>query len=186
MNNTLSFIQTVFTVASFIAAVLIPVRIMWNQMFIDLGNTYMGHEFALAVKGISDFFHDDCKGSLDNIPAEYKKRFVADFKNYKPGSADDDKKNSFQPEMTLHFQRRLIANFYFQLDLCSRWIGRDTFRKSYFRSERNMIKIIACMNKAVKDDESLYKDISTDERFPSDTKSITEMNRHLYHLYKVL
>lgn len=157
-----------------LVALLIPVKVMWNQAFIDLNSMYMGYEYADALYEIINFFCETCHKNFDEIKKEYEKRYYEDFEN-------KDKK---QP---LHYQRRLVAQFYYNLDVCTGFLGirHSLVKKFYTKGEKELLKIIYYMNQAIENSPGIYKDISTPEHLIQ-KKHISEMNRHIYHLYKIL
>lgn len=137
------------TIIGLVIAWIIPERIMWRQALIELNNIYLSYDFAVAVQGIVEFFTEDCNSNVDKIPYVYKKRFLKDF-----GKIGNNTKVS--KEENLHFQRRLLSQFYYELDLCTehKFLGirRAQIRKLYGKSEANLIKILFFMNKAVDED----------------------------------
>lgn len=72
MVKMLDIVQIFFSVLGFIAAILIPEKIKWEQSYSSLLSDYRGYDFAAAVHGIIDFFYDDCDKKIDKIETEYK------------------------------------------------------------------------------------------------------------------
>ena len=169
-------ISLIVSVLGLIAALLIPVKVMWNQAFIDLNSTYMGYDYADALNEIINFFYEKCHKNFDEIEKEYKRRYYEDFKE-----------KGTPKKQPLHYQRRLVAQFYYNLDVCTGLFGirPSLVRKLYTKNEKELLKIIFYMNQAVENSPDIYKDISTSERLV-ERKNVSKINRHIYHLYKIL
>lgn len=136
-------------------------------------------DYANAYQGVIQFFVNECGNDVECIKSAYKKRFVSEIES-KPGNINKD--------TCLHFQRRLLAQFFWQLNQCSRsiWIGKRRVMKDFTSSEANLIKILIYMGDAIDEDEVLYKDISSSAivkksfRLKGQNRSLGE----LYHLLK--
>jgi hypothetical protein len=82
---------------------------MISQIFADLVSDYRSPEMGGAILSIFHFFVHDCKNDISNIDDEYEKKYKEQIKS----KINSTEKIDFSK--TLHFQRRLIAQFYFQL-----------------------------------------------------------------------
>ncbi|MDE6746665.1 MAG: hypothetical protein K2J72_08520 [Oscillospiraceae bacterium] len=156
-------------------ACLIPKRIMWEQSYSSLLSDYRSYDFGIAVQGIVEFFAVDCKSNVKNIKREYERRFREDIKEIREKS----------PELCLHYQRRLLAQFYYQLDLCARspFIGKRRVRRDFTSREADIVRLLYLMGSAVNESDILFKDISCDERVP---RSARGLSRPLVDIYRVL
>lgn len=214
-NNTLDIIQCVCAVISVVLAIIagvlawfIPKKIMWEQSYSTLIADYRSYDFAIAVQGIVEFFAVDCKSNVDKIKEEYERRFVRDmygldldkdlngkFSVEKVKEKLNEKKtagaekciepNQKSPELCLHYQRRLLAQFYYQLDLCanSHFIRKKRIYRDFTKGETNLVRLLFLMDRAVDGSDVLFKDISCDERVPRKAKG---MNHYLCDIYRVL
>lgn len=187
IESLITFLSLIATIIGLVIAWIIPERIMWRQALIDLNNIYLSYDFAVAVQGIVEFFKEDCNSDVDKIAYAYKKRFIKDFG--KTG------KNKVSKEENLHYQRRLLSQFYYELDLCVEHkilgIRRLQIRKLYGKSEANLVKILFFMNKAVDEDKEsfnpvMYKNLKVADRIPCNENKLSVINRHLKHLYEIL
>lgn len=154
-------------------AIRVPKIIMWIQLYTSLTSEYRNYEFARALKDITDFFIDDCNKDFSKIKDKYYLRFCKDFKN------EDSEK--------LHFQRRLLTQYYLQFDTCitNCRLIRALLKKDYTKTETNLVKILYYMGKAVEELPHVYRDITTsDPLFKEYPASIVD--KHLYNLYKIL
>lgn len=115
MTEIVTMIQTVFSVLGFIAAILIPEKIKWEQTYSSLLSDYRGYDFAAAIQGIINFFHDDCERNIERIPKVYKEKY-----------GNKAEKENLSNDKNLHYQRRLLNEFYWQLYECAKspWIGK--------------------------------------------------------------
>lgn len=208
-NNTLDIIQCVCAVISVVLAIIacvlawfIPKKIMWEQSYSTLIADYRSYDFAIAVQGIVEFFAVDCKSNVDKIKEEYERRFIRDmygldldkdlngkFSVEKVKEKLNEKKtqiiNQKSPKLCLHYQRRLLAQFYYQLDLCanSHFIRKKRIYRDFTKGETNLVRLLFLMDRAVDDSDVLFKDISCDERVPRKAKG---MNHYLADIYRVL
>ena len=174
-DNTLDIIQIALSVVACVFAWFIPKRIMWEQSYSSLLSDYRSYDFGIAVQGIVEFFAIDCKSDVKNIKREYERRFREDIKEIREKS----------PELCLHYQRRLLAQFYYQLDLCARspFIGKRRVRRDFTSREADIVRLLYLMGSAVNESGVLFKDISCDERVP---RSARGLSRSLADIYRVL
>lgn len=190
-EKIMTLIQTIFSVLAVILACYIPEKIKWNQFYSNLISEYRGYDFAIAVQGVVEFFTLDCDSDVTKILEKYRERFMKEIYGFKGEESNEknDKKKLLQKDSdkTLHFQRRLLTQFYWELDSClkSPFIGARHVKKDFTRGESNIIKILYFMNEAVDNDEILYKDICFDERLPT-IKRAKGINKSLVHLSEEL
>lgn len=195
-EEVMTLIQTICSVLAVILAWYIPKKIKWDQFYSNLISEYRSYDFAIAVQSVVEFFTLDCDSDVTKIPEKYKERFMKEIYGIQesfPETLDDlkeiDKKNLLQKDSdkTLHFQRRLLTQFYWELNSClkSSFVGRRHVKKDFTKSESKIIKILYYMNEAVDNDEILYKDICFDERLPS-IKRAKGINKSLVHLSEEL
>lgn len=167
-------ISIALAVVTLIMTIIIPIRIMKNQIYVDLISAYRSYDFASAVQSVVSFYKDECSENADNIAVQYAEHFKKDMVCSKP--ADE----------ILHYQRRLLTTFYWQLnDYASKDIfSRYKVLKEFSKGEAYIIKILVYMNKAVDENPEIYRDISRIRyEFNSYTKGI---NKYLQELYLLL
>ena len=167
------------SIATLIVTVYIPIQIMKFQRYTNLIATYMSLDFAHALQSVIAFFCDDCGHDVERIPVEYKKRFESDMKRVMRHDDSGDITN------VLHYQRRYLTCFFFELEICrrsNRTLDR-IIRKDWTKSEAFVMRILICMNDAVDNDKKIFKDISSikRERLPR-TKGINEYLRSLQEI----
>ena len=142
--------------------------------------TYESFEFAHALQCVINFFYKDCDCDVERIPEEYKKRFVADFKKL------EDENEKFDITNVLHYQRRLLNDYFLELEMCreSSWILKNKIRKDWTQREALICKILVFMNKTVENDSELFKDISCikHEKMPR----IKGLSEYLIKFYNTL
>ena len=171
-----AILTLIVTILALIVAMYIPMQIMKYQQYTNLVGAYMSFEFAHAFQSVIDFFYDDCERDVERIPAEYKKRFENDMERVIRHGDSGDITN------VLHYQRRYLTCFFFELEICrrsNRTLDR-IIRKDWTKSEAFVMRILICMNDAVDNDKEIFKDISSikRERLPR-TKGINEYLRSL-------
>lgn len=180
-----TIIQTVFSVLGFFVAVFIPVWIMHNQRYENLLQNYLSADFVAAIKGIVDFFKNDCNSDVNQIAAAYKKRFEDDFKKSNKKS-DDKSECTKEASQILHFQRSMLNNFFWGLSSCAKRnpFLRYKIKNEFTRNEAYICKILIYMNDATDSDSEIFNDISDIKYEPMPkTKG---MNNSLKIVYKIL
>jgi|GEM_PF-4186924 len=145
------FLTLVAAVVAIIFAIRIPRRIMVDQRFMSLTTQYRSPEMGFAIHCIYHFYKNDCKDNPDNINAAYKKRFDDEIGNHMKSGC----KNRIDPSKTLHFQKRMIAYYFWDLArLCfeSRFprLKSKQFAQMVEASERNLMSLILQMAEAGK------------------------------------
>ncbi|MBR4464750.1 MAG: hypothetical protein IKS40_09070 [Treponema sp.] len=181
MEQIMSIIQTMLAFLALIAATWIPHKIKWEQMYSSLLDEYRSFDYAIALQRIIEFFVTECKNDVNNIKPLYRKHFEEEIM---------DKKGDIKKENCLHFQRRLLAQFFWQLNQCANSfaIGKRRIAQDFTSSEAKLIKILIYIGEVIDNDETgiLYKDISSDERvrkiehYKGQNKSLAE----IYHILK--
>lgn len=187
IKDICSMIQTIFSVIGVIVAVIgvviavcIPVWIMHNQRYENLLQAYMANDFAEAVKGVTDFFKNDCNSDVNQIADAYKKRFEDDFKK------SDKNLGVKTASQILHYQRRLLNNFFWGLNSCA----KDPFLKhkvknEFSRNEAYICKILIYMNTVSDSDGEVFKDISEIKYEPMPkTKGMSSALNNIYEILK--
>ena len=204
-NDVMNIIQTVCAIASAILAYFIPERIKWAQSYENLGSDYRSYDYAAAVQGIVEFYVVECKSDASKIRDMYEKRFLKEIygaelsKKQKSNEEifEDIKKRkslnlskedySMDNNKILHFQRRLLAQFFCDLDVCARhfFIGKRRVQKDYTSREADTIKILILIGEAISASPILMKELSCNEviRLPEHYKG---MNKYLSHIYSIL
>ena len=200
-EQMIGIIQIALSVIACVFAWFIPKRIMWEQTYSSLMSDYRSYDFGIAVQGIVEFFAVDCNYDVKNIKKEYERRFVRDVYDL-----DSDLNSTFSletvrkelktrnppkiceksPDLCLHYQRRLLAQFYYQLDLCARspFIGKRRVCRDFTSREADTARLLYLMGMAVDESGVLFKDISCDERMPRNARGLNGYLADIYHLLK--
>lgn len=220
--NISSIVQCILAFFACVLAYIIPKRIMWEQTYSSLISDYRSTEFGAAYQGVIEFFVKECNSSsnIGDIKTAYQQRFILDmyeidsntkgksgteqneaqiFEQIKEKYKDSKKYKDLKlkqtsSELCLHYQRRMLAQFFYQLDLCAGsgflYIKKKRIRRDFTQSEANMVRILILMGKAIEKDEKdgdgiLWKNINCDYhvRPPKYEKG---MNTYLCDLYKLL
>lgn len=185
VEDICTMIQTIFSVLGFFVAVFIPVWIMRNQRYENLLQAYMENDFAEAVKGITDFFKNDCNSDVNQIAAAYKKRFEEDFKKSNKES-DDKSECTKETSQILHHQRRLLNNFFWGLNSCAKRnpFLRYKIKNEFTRNEAYICKILIYMNAFADSNPEIFKDVSDIKYEPM--PKVNGMNNSLKNIYEIL
>ncbi|MDE7228274.1 MAG: hypothetical protein K2N31_08120 [Treponemataceae bacterium] len=202
-EQMIGIIQIALSVVACVLAWFIPKRIMWEQTYSSLMSDYRSYDFGIAVQGIVEFFAVDCKSDVKNIKGAYERRFVRDVYDL---DLDSDLHGTFSletvreklkgrnpaeiceksPDLCLHYQRRLLAQFYYQLDLCARspFIGKRRVCRDFTSREANTARLLYLMGMAVDESGVLFKDISCGERMPRSARGLNGYLADIYHLLR--
>lgn len=176
-KNYLGIIQCILALIACFLAWFIPKRIMWHQTYSDLIRDYRSYDFGVAVQGIVEFFTEDCKSNIDNIKLKYENRFQNEVSN--------GKIKTTSPQLCLHYQRRLLAQFFYQLDLCARkHYLRDRVLNDFTKNEANLIRILYLIDNAIEESDTIKKDIGCE--FSLSAGKGKGLNRWLSHIYLLL
>ena len=186
LRDVYSMIQTIFSVLSFFCAVLIPVWIMHNQRYENLLQNYLSADFVAAIKGVVDFFKDDCNSDVNQIADAYKKRFEEDFKKSNKKS-DDKSECTKEASQILHFQRSMLNNFFWGLSSCAKRnpFLRYKIKNEFTRNEAYICKILIHMNFEVDSNLEFFTNVSDIKYEPmSKTKGINNSLKNIYEILK--
>ena len=178
-ESIISLLALIVSTVTLFITIMIPVRIADNQRYENLLETYLSQDFAEAFQGVIDFFTDVCKGDVSKIPEEYEKRYKSDFQN---GEIKNNKSNS----SILHFQRRMLNDFFWQLNCCYKKASlRRKIKKDFTKSEAYVCKILMYMNAAVDENKKIHKELDCirGESFPH-SKGINAQLKEVYYNLK--
>jgi hypothetical protein len=146
-TTLLTLIQIVVSFTTLIVAIYIPRKIMVGQQFSSLIAQYRSTEMGFAVYCLFRFYEKDCQYNPEKIGEKYIERFNEEIRD--PMERGD----KIEPSMTLQFQRRLVAHFYW--DLAKLYFeSRLPFfsRKNLFQmvgeNERKLISLVLQMSEA--------------------------------------
>ena len=182
-SEILSLIQIIIAIIACILAIYIPQKISWEQRYSQLLADYRGYDFGAAVMGIIIFFNKSCHNDVNQIEKEYTAIFKKQFENQLNKNYAFDKYVS--SEQNLHLQRRILTQFYWDLDQCaiSHYISKKRIQKDFTSKEANLLKILYYMNDASQED-GIYMDIKTDDRLTPNQQSINKYIKHIYNILK--
>jgi len=121
INENPQYISTIISFATLIAAIYIPSKVMVNQIFADLISDYRSPEMGAAILALFHFYVRECKEDINVISDKYKDKYNEEIEKYL-STIDKDLHNTNNPKNgdkdfsnTLHFQRRMVAQFYFNM-----------------------------------------------------------------------
>lgn len=180
IRDLMQIIQTVGSVIACILAFWIPKKIKWEQLYSQLLSDYCGYDIGAAIIGIVHFFHLNCSNDINKIQPAYNELYKQQFDL----SVNTNNHFKVSNEQNIHLQRRLLVQFYCQLDLCARspFIGKKRVQKDFTSKEANLLKILYYMNEAASE-EPIFMDITTADRV---RKDMTGINLYIAHMYYLL
>jgi hypothetical protein len=91
------------------AAICIPCKIMVNQIYAGLIDSYRSPEMGAAILALFHFFVEECKEDTSVICKKYREKYEEQIGNHLNSGKELDFSN------ILHFQRRMVAQFYFHI-----------------------------------------------------------------------
>ncbi|MFC1240132.1 hypothetical protein ACFGOO_12045 [Treponema vincentii] len=130
------------------ATFYIPKKMMNNQIYADLIGEYRKPEIGEAIIAVIDFYTKDCKSDVEMIEKKYFERYETDKQNGKY-------------ENSLHFQRRLLSQYYYQLAALryqGGWftrLSKKKVREDFTAREAKLLSLLSYMNKAA---ENIFTD----------------------------
>ena len=165
-------------ILTLLATIYIPRKIAWEQFYNSLTTEYRSIEFGKAMQNVIQFYTNSCKCNVSRIREEYEKRFKIEIEEAKVIS-----------EQSLHYDRRLLAQFFLDLEKCAntRWyyIGRKRVIRDFTTGTKKLVEILYFMDKAVEESPLLFKEITINERIPKSSR-LKGMNKHLAHMNEIL
>jgi hypothetical protein len=178
VNNIADICAILGFVVAICATFYIPQRIMINQVYEDLMSQYRSAEMGIAIASIFWFYVHVCKRNVSLIKSEYVKIYYEQTEP-KLSKGSDELKN------TLHFQRRLVEQWYWQLatlryDYRIGKITKQKLQKDFTASETKLLAIIYYMGLAAK---TVFDDAG-DVNFTFDESNDNKMEQKLYRLYE--
>ena len=176
---TINILTLIVAIVTLLMTIYIPKKLAWEQYYNSLIIEYRSMEFGKAMQGVILFFTEDCSKDVSRIYDEYEKRYRKEVLNKECCNNSED---------VLHYQRRLLAQFFLDLEKCANtpfyFIGRSRVQKDFTTGTKNLIKILYFMDLAV-NNPSIYADISSDEKIPKSSR-VKGMNKYLCHMYEIL
>lgn len=176
---SLKFISDyILPIIAIVAAIYIPKKLAWEQFYNDLIKEYRSIEFGRAMQNIIQFYVNTCNSDVSKIKDEYEKCFIKEIEN-----------RPFELSQSLHFDRRLLAQFFIDLEKCARspwfYIGRKRVQKDFTKGTKDTIKILYFMGKALDESPIMFKKLTFNERVPKSTR-LKGLNKYLAHLAEIL
>ena len=140
------FLALLIPFFALLAAIYIPKKILFNQQFASLTEQYRSTEMGFAIHSLFSFYVNDCGNNPDNIYKKYIERFNREIKE--PLA----KYEKIDPSKILHFQRRLVAYFYWDLSRLY-FESRPGLKKKQLAQmveakERKLISLVLQMSEA--------------------------------------
>ena len=124
-----------------LAALYIPKKMMNNQIYADVIREYRSPAIGQAIISVIAFYTNDCNSDVEMIEKKYFERYETDKQNGKY-------------ENSLHFQRRLLSQYYYQLAALryqGGWftrLSKKKVREDFTAREAKLLSLLSYMNKA--------------------------------------
>jgi hypothetical protein len=172
----LSVITVILSIIAIRAARYIPHRIMVNQRYSDMMKEYRSTEMGTAIFSIFHFYVQDCKNNSDAIAGKYKEKYDGQIKE------PLEKGKEINYSGTLHFQRRLVAQFYFDL---ARLRYEDRLPVKHLREwfTPREVTLLAIILHMVEPAKTVFEE-ARDVPEPPDMEDEVLMNKWIYKLYE--
>ncbi len=176
LSSMVDVLTLIVAVVTLFFAIRIPRKIQWEQFYQQLLSDYRSHDFGVAIMEIGMFFNKKCSNDVSRIQKEYVARYNQDFCVNKKDTSK---------EHILHYQRRLLTQFYYQLDLCARssYIGKKRIQRDFTSKESDLLKILFYMNEAALS-QNVFIDIKTPDRIGRAKKGMSYYIKDIYSILK--
>jgi hypothetical protein len=175
--NTLTLLVSITTL---ILAVYIPRKIMVDSIYADLLHEYRSPTMGAAVLAVFNFYIHDCKNSINLIEKEYKNRYENEI------AKKLEKKEEIDYATTLHFQRRLIAQYYWDMaELRYEYkfprLSQKKLKRFFTPSETELLSIVLYMGKAA---AATVFERAKNVSSPENDEDEAPMNKLIFKLYE--
>lgn len=173
---TLSAITVGLSCFALFLACHIPRRIMVNQIYSDLIKEYRSVEMGVSIFSIFHFYVNECNERVDAIAGEYRKKYDKQIKIPLKRGEPINYAN------TLHFQRRLVAQFYADLARLryEERLSAKQLREWFTPRELTLLALILHM---VKPAEAVFEEAHNVSEPPNMEEGVL-MNKWIYKLYE--
>ena len=169
-------ISVILSILSLIFTIYISKKISWEQFYSSLMTEYRSIEFGRAMQNVIHFYTETCGSDVNRIQEEYEKKF-------KEEVLLDKNENS------LHYDRRLLAQFFVDLDKCAStpwyYIGKKRVIKDFTSGTKNLVAILYFMGCAIDSSTIIFKELEINERIPK-YKNKKGMNKYLLSMHETL
>jgi hypothetical protein len=179
ISNIASAVSAVAGLVAVFFAVCIPRRILVNQLYADLVSEYRSPQMGFAVLSLFAFYHYDCEEKQALIKAKYRERYDAEIAR---GTDTFAPRRGVAPEATLHFQRRLVAHFYWDLarlylNTPFQRLSKKQIRQFITPNERKLMSIVLRMSDAA---AACFVPCDTVDEPPDDDAAMNQLIKQLY------
>jgi hypothetical protein len=186
--------------AALVVAFRIPRSIMAFQIYADLLREYRSSEMGAAILSVCQFYKENKGKSEDEFATKYKEIYrkqIGDklekiYNKQMESNLEDNKQKKTSPEdekpidyaHTLHFQRRLIAQFYSDFAALRykpyfpEELAMEQLQNWFTPREVNLLAIILRMDKPA---ENVFEEVGYVT--PPEKKSTVSMNKLIDDLY---
>jgi len=170
-------IPSLISLITLIFAILIPGRVMVNQIYADLISSYRSPEMGAAILALFHFYRNDCNCDTSKIEEKYKERYVNEVEPLLKKDKEADFSN------TLHFQRRMVAQFYFDmavLRLKHCCLTRLSSKKLKIWFTQNDLKLLSLILHMAEPARKEFIKVDGLSELPNDDVPMNKLIRDLY------
>jgi hypothetical protein len=183
-------IPTIFSMTALILAFLFPHKIMVNQIYANLVADYRSPEMGAAILAIFNFYKKDCKLNVSKIKKKYIKRYK---KEVKPLLKKVKKHQKLQKPQkanfsnTLHFQRRMVEQFY--KDMAALYFKHCCFtrlskNKMKYWLTKNEVKLLNLIFRMQAPARKVFIEVDNLPDLPENNEPNENLIRKLYDLVR--
>lgn len=155
MFDCLQLIITILIgLVAIVVASHIPHMVMLNQLYIGLIADYRKPEMGEAILAIFHFYKRICKEDINLIESKYKKIYRRQIRKKLYKKIKNIQSCDFSH--TLHFQRRMVAQFYFNLAIlrnnrfCPKSLKKE-MRMWFTQNDKTLLSLLLHMAKPARD-----------------------------------
>ena len=136
------------------ATFYIPEKMMNNQIYADLISEYRSAAIGQAVLSVTYFYTHDCNSDITKIEEKYTERYKKEVDSLLDNQKKEENRCEDKIENSLHFQRRLLSQYYYQLAALryqGGWftrLAKEKVREDFTAREAKLLRLLIEMNKA--------------------------------------
>jgi len=188
--NGLDKLQLIITILTLVIAIITLIfinKIMVNQIYANLIADYRSPEMGAAILALFNFYKKDCKLKVSKIKKRYIKRYKKEVKPLLKKVKKHQKPQKADFSNTLHFQRRMVAQFYFDMAVLRfehcflTRLSKRILKKWFTPNDVKLLSLILYMAKPAK---KVFIEVDSLSEPPENNVPMNVLIRKLYDLVK--
>jgi len=188
--NCLDNLQLIIAFLTLIIAIITLVsinKIMVNQIYANLIADYRSPEMGAAILAIFNFYKKDCNLNVSKINKKYIKRYKKEVKPLLKRVKKHQKSKKYNFSNTLHFQRRMVEQFYSVMatlyfkHCCFTRLSKNKMKDWLTKNELKLLNLILRMQTPAR---KVFIEVDSLPDLPENNESNENLIRKLYDLVR--